>query len=157
MVDSSVPLDENDNNIAALLSGRRSIILLNKTDLEEQTGIEDVRKLLCHTADRSSIIPFSTKEGTGYDAFVQMLKDLFFHGKLSWNDEVVITNARHKQLLEQAAESLDRVSESLDDGMSEDFFSIDLMSAYESLGAIIGEEVGEDLADEIFSRFCMGK
>ena len=86
-----------------------------------------------------------------------MLKDLFFHGKLSWNDEVVITNARHKQLLEQAAESLDRVSDSLDAGMSEDFFSIDLMSAYESLGAIIGEEVGEDLADEIFSRFCMGK
>ena len=163
MVDSSVSLDENDNSIAALLSGRRSIILLNKTDLEEQTGVEDVRKLLhlnhirVEADNMTQIIPFSTKEGTGYDAFVRMLKDLFFHGKLSWNDEVVITNARHKQLLEQAAESLDCVSDSLDDGMSEDFFSIDLMSAYESLGAIIGEEVGEDLADEIFSRFCMGK
>ena len=163
MVDSSVSLDENDNSIAALLSGRRSIILLNKTDLEEQTGVEDVRKLLhlnhirVEADNMTQIIPFSTKEGTGYDAFVRMLKDLFFHGKLSWNDEVVITNARHKQLLEQAAESLDRVSDSLDAGMSEDFFSIDLMSAYESLGAIIGEEVGEDLADEIFSRFCMGK
>ncbi len=173
MVDSSVLLDDNDSSIAALLSGRRSIILLNKTDLAEQTSVEDVRKLLqlndVHSGsvtdkptdsepeNMTHIIPFSTKEGTGYDAFVRMLKDLFFHGKLSWNDEVVITNARHKQLLEQAAESLDRVSDSLDAGMSEDFFSIDLMSAYESLGAIIGEEVGEDLADEIFSRFCMGK
>ena len=173
MVDSSVLLDDNDSSIAALLSGRRSIILLNKTDLAEQTSVEDVRKLLqlndVHSVsamekptdtepeNMTQIIPFSTKEGTGYDAFVRMLKDLFFHGKLSWNDEVVITNARHKQLLEQAAESLDRVSDSLDAGMSEDFFSIDLMSAYESLGAIIGEEVGEDLADEIFSRFCMGK
>ena len=173
MVDSSVLLDDNDSSIAALLSGRRSIILLNKTDLAEQTSVEDVRKLLqlndVHSGsvtdkptdsepeNMTQIIPFSTKEGTGYDAFVRMLKDLFFHGKLSWNDEVVITNARHKQLLEQAAESLDRVSDSLDAGMSEDFFSIDLMSAYESLGAIIGEEVGEDLADEIFSRFCMGK
>ena len=173
MVDSSVLLDDNDSSIAALLSGRRSIILLNKTDLAEQTSVDDVRKLLqlndVHSGsvtdkptdtepeNVTQIIPFSTKEGTGYDAFVRMLKDLFFHGKLSWNDEVVITNARHKQLLEQAAESLDRVSDSLDAGMSEDFFSIDLMSAYESLGAIIGEEVGEDLADEIFSRFCMGK
>lgn len=173
MVDSSVLLDDNDSSIAALLSGRRSIILLNKTDLAEQTSVEDVRKLLqlndVHSGsvtdkptdsepeNMTQIIPFSTKEGTGYDAFVRMLKDLFFHGKLSWNDEVVITNARHKQLLEQAAESLDRVSDSLEAGMSEDFFSIDLMSAYESLGAIIGEEVGEDLADEIFSRFCMGK
>ena len=173
MVDSSVPLDENDRSIAALLSGRRSIILLNKTDLAEQTGVEDVRKMVQDNVVRSAsvmkkskdtepesltqIIPFSAKEGTGYDAFVRMLKDLFFHGKLSWNDEVVITNARHKLLLEQAEDSLERVSDSLDAGMSEDFFSIDLMSAYESLGAIIGEEVGEDLADEIFSRFCMGK
>ena len=73
------------------------------------------------------------------------------------NDEVVITNARHKALLEQTLESLMRVQDSLHQGMSEDFFSIDLMSAYELAGAIIGEEVGEDLVDEIFSRFCMGK
>ena len=154
LVDSSVPLDENDVRIASLLSGRRSVVLLNKSDLEEKTGAEDVRRLL---AQETVILPISAKEGTGYDRLVQVLKDLFFHGKLSWNDEVVITNARHKTLLEQALLSLDRVSDSLEAGMSEDFFSIDLMSAYESLGAIIGEEIGEDLADEIFSRFCMGK
>lgn len=184
IVDSSVPLDENDTRIASLLYGRRSVILLNKSDLAEKTGEEEVRKLLeglqnspvpdtgssqkadlsvqarqPHDAGQSDsvILPISAKEGYGYHDLVQVLKDLFFHGKLSWNDEVVITNARHKALLEQALDSLERTKASLDAGMSEDFFSIDLMSAYESLGSIIGEEVGEDLVNEIFDRFCMGK
>ena len=157
IVDSSVPLDDDDARIAALLSGRRAVILLNKSDLEEKTSEADVRKLLKNQGESEMILPFSAREGTGYEDLIHVLKDLFFHGKLSWNDEVVITNARHKALLEQAGESLDRVIESVDAGMSEDFFSIDLMSAYESLGSIIGEEVGEDLVDEIFSRFCMGK
>lgn len=161
IVDSSVPLDENDIRIASLLSGRRSIILLNKSDLEEKTSVENVRKILSEyhlaSGEEPVVLPISAKEGTGYEDLIRVLKDLFFHGKLSWNDEVVITNARHKVLLEQAQESLNRVSESLNADMSEDFFSIDLMSAYEALGAIIGEEVGEDLVDEIFSRFCMGK
>lgn len=155
IADSSVVLDENDVRIASLLSGRHALILLNKTDLEEETGIADVRRLT--DSEEIPILPFSASIGDGYEEFVRVLKDMFFHGKLSWNDEIVITNARHKVLLEQALESLDRVKGSLDAGMSEDFFSIDLMSAYEALGAIIGEEVGEDLIDEIFSRFCMGK
>ena len=174
IVDSSVSLDEDDFRIAALLSGRRAVILLNKSDLEEKTGEEDVRRFLAGkvggygtesgdsaavfgTAENIPVIPFSAREGLGFDELIRVLKDLFFHGKLSWNDEVVITNARHKALLEQAADSLDRVCDSVDAGMSEDFFTIDLMSAYEALGAIIGQEVGEDLVDEIFSRFCMGK
>ncbi len=155
IVDSSVPLDDNDTRIASLLPGRPSIVLLNKSDLAPVTDEEDVRKLLVE--DESPILPFSAREKTGYDELIRVLKDLFFHGKLSWNDEVVITNARHRSLLEQALESLKRVDESLENGLSEDFFSIDLMSAYESLGKILGEEVGEDLIDEIFSRFCMGK
>lgn len=168
IVDSSVELDENDRRIASLLAGHRAIILLNKTDLEAVTGEEEVRSLL-RAADEAgsaadddhgglhSILPFSAREGTGYEELIRVLKDLFFHGKLSWNDEVVITNARHRELLERSLESLERVSDSLNQEMSEDFFSIDLMSAYEALGRIIGEEVGEDLVNEIFSRFCMGK
>ena len=155
IADSSVPLDENDIRIASLLSGRRALVLLNKTDLEEKTSAEKVRRLT--GSDKIPVLPFSASTGDGYEEFVRVLKDMFFHGKLSWNDEIVITNARQKVLLEQASESLCRVRESLDAGMSEDFFSIDLMSAYEALGAIIGEEVGEDLVNEIFSRFCMGK
>lgn len=162
MVDSSVPLDESDRRIAALLTGRRSIILMNKSDLETVTTQEDVQRLLheIQGQDHSGeeiILPISAREGDGYDSFAGVLENLFFHGRLSWNDEVMITNTRHKTLLEDALAGIVRVEESLDAGMSEDFFSVDLMSAYEALGRIIGEEVGEDLVDEIFSRFCMGK
>ena len=103
------------------------------------------------------MIQFSAAMKQGLEDMVTVLKDMFFHGKLSWNDEVIITNARHRTLLEKALGSLNRVQDSMDAGMSEDFFSIDLMDAYEALGEIIGQEIGDDLADEIFSRFCMGK
>ena len=93
----------------------------------------------------------------GLEDMVTVLKDMFFHGKLSWNDEVVITNARHRTLLEKALGSLNRVQDSMDAGMSEDFFSIDLMNAYRVLGTILGEAVEDDLVEEIFSKFCMGK
>ena len=85
------------------------------------------------------------------------IKNMFFKGELSFNDEVYITNARHKAALEEARESLKLVKNSIDMGMAEDFFSIDLMNAYESLGRIVGESVGEDLVNEIFSKFCTGK
>ena len=86
-----------------------------------------------------------------------MLKDLFFQGEISFNDQVCITNLRQKQLLEESLAALDRVEESLQMGMPEDFYSIDLMDAYEKLGRITGEAVDDDLADEIFAKFCMGK
>ena len=87
----------------------------------------------------------------------QQIKEMFFEGKLTFNDQVYITNARHKKALEDAGKSLEMVENSIRAGMPEDFFSIDLMDAYQSLGAVIGETVGEDLVNEIFSKFCTGK
>ena len=103
------------------------------------------------------IIPTSTKENIGMDVLEDTIQDMFFHGKISFNDEVYITNMRHKEALIDTEQSLKMVRQSLLDEMPEDFYSIDLMSAYASLGTIIGEEVGEDLVNEIFSKFCMGK
>jgi len=159
IVDSSAPLDENDSQICSLLEGRPAIILLNKSDLDTVVEESDIRSLFENKEEGRSIpvLSFSAKQKTGFDELVGMLKDMFFRGKLSWNDEVVITNMRHCSLLQRSEESLKRVKESIDSRMSEDFFSIDLMDAYEALGGIIGEEIGDDLADEIFSRFCMGK
>ena len=163
IADSSTALDENDRRICSLLEGRPAIILLNKSDLETVTDVAAIRALLSSCGIGSSgedevpVIQFSAAMKQGLEDMVAVLKDMFFHGKLSWNDEVVITNARHRTLLEKALGSLVRVQDSMDAGMSEDFFSIDLMDAYEALGEIIGQEVGDDLADEIFSRFCMGK
>ena len=86
-----------------------------------------------------------------------MYERYVFMGELSFNDEIYITNLRHKTALEETKRSLELVECSIEDGMPEDFFSIDLMNAYESLGSITGESVGEDLVNEIFGKFCTGK
>ena len=82
---------------------------------------------------------------------------MFFEGNLSFNNEIYITNVRQKTALKEAYDSLRKVLESIRNGMPEDFYSIDLMDAYEALGSITGETIGEDLVNEIFSKFCMGK
>ena len=152
VVDSSLPLDDNDREIMELLSGRKSIVIYNKTDLEAAVDIEELK-----AKTGSPVIPVSVVEETGISQLEDEIKRMFFHGELSFNDEVYITNARHKAALEEAKESLKLVIGSIAMGMSEDFFSIDLMNAYESLGRIVGESVGEDLVNEIFSKFCVGK
>lgn len=152
VVDSSLPLDENDREIMELLGGRKSIVIYNKTDLESAVDIKELKE-----KTGSPVIPVSVVEKTGITELEETIKKMFFRGEISFDDEVYITNARHKTALEEALESLKMVRESIETGMSEDFFSIDLMSAYESLGKIVGESVGEDLVNEIFSRFCVGK
>ena len=155
VVDASVPLDENDQEIIPLIQSKNTIILLNKSDLE--CIVEEEELLSKIAGDNVRVIKTSTRENTGIDILEDNIKEMFFQGRIKMNDEVVITNLRHKAALQEACESLYQVRKSLEDGMPEDFYSIDLMSAYASLGTIIGEEVGEDLVNEIFSRFCMGK
>ena len=152
VVDSSIPLDENDEEIIAMLAEKKAIVLYNKTDLTSVVDIETLKEKTGH-----KVIPVSAVEETGLSQLEEEIKAMFFKGDISFNDEVYITNARHKEALIDAKNSLDLVKESIEMGMPEDFFSIDLMSAYESLGKIIGESVGEDLVNEIFSKFCMGK
>ena len=152
VVDSSTPLDENDEEIIASIQDKNAIILLNKSDLHQVT----TKEMLKEKIDRKTI-EISAKEQTGIEELETAIQEMFFHGKISFNDEVYITNVRHKNALEETAKSLQMVINSIENGMPEDFFSIDLMNAYEELGSIIGESVGEDLVNEIFSKFCMGK
>ena len=152
VVDSSVPLDSNDEEIMSMLNGKKAIILYNKTDLKAAIEIDTLREKTGHP-----VIPISAKEETGITELEEKIKDMFFGGELSFNDEVYITNARHKAALEEADKSLDLVRNSIQGGLPEDFFSIDLMNTYENLGKILGESVGEDLVNEIFSKFCTGK
>ena len=154
VVDSSVPLDENDFDIIEMIQDKKCIILFNKTDLESLVSVENLKK---RTGKDTVIIKTSTKENTGINDFENAVKEMFFHGEISLNDEVMITNMRHKEALQETLESLKQVKKSIKMQMPEDFYSIDLMSAYSSLGKIIGEEVEEDLVNEIFSKFCMGK
>ena len=154
VVDSSVPLDESDEEIIQMISDKKCIILLNKSDLEGVINEDILKEKL---QKDFVIIKTSTKENTGIEQFEQTLKDMFFQGKIKINDELYITNMRHKAAIMDALQSMKMVKQSLIDEMPEDFYSIDLMSAYAALGTIIGEEVGEDLVNEIFSKFCMGK
>ena len=154
VVDSSIPLDDNDINIFSLIENKNTIILLNKTDLEGVVT-EDVLKEKC--GNRYPIIKISTVENKGIDELEETVQKLFFNGKISFQNEVYITNMRHKEAIREAYDSLLMVQKSVEMDMPEDFYSIDLMNAYASLGRIIGEEVGEDLVNEIFSKFCMGK
>ena len=152
IVDASVPMDQNDFQIMESIKDKQVIILQNKSDLKQIVKREDI---LSHLD--KPLIDISAKEKTGFDEFYQLLNDLFFHGHLSYNDEIYITNMRHKDALEDALESIGQVRKSIEDDMPEDFYSIDLMSAYERLGSIIGEAVEDDLVDTIFREFCMGK
>ena len=152
VVGASVPLDENDAKIMEILKGRKAIVLLNKSDL---TAVIEKEEMEQKTG--APVISISAREETGMEELEEQMKKMFFQGEISFNDEVYITNARHKQALLEAKKSLELTAGSIEMGMPEDFFSIDLMNAYEELGSIIGEAVGEDLVNEIFSKFCTGK
>lgn len=158
VVDSSTDLDENDERILSMLKNRRAVILLNKSDLETVTSEELLRnKMSDFNSGDVDIISISARNQTGMDELEKSIKRMFYMGELSFNDEVFITNIRHRELLKEALASLNQVENSIMAGMPEDFFSIDLMDGYEALGKITGEQVGEDLVNEIFSKFCMGK
>lgn len=152
VADSSTELDHNDIEILSSISNKKAIIILNKTDLEAKTSVEQIKYYTSH-----SIILASMKDQTGIDIFEETVKEMFFHGKISFNDEIYITNIRQKNSLETAQKSIEQVLSSIEKKMPEDFFTIDMMNAYEELGYIIGESVDDDLVNEIFSKFCMGK
>lgn len=178
VMDSSVPLDESDESILEMIDGKNTIVLLNKSDLIPVVTEENIRHFLSKIkktkkeqndsniinikesnkkVDINTIIKTSMRDRNGIDIFLETVKEMFFHGDITYNDEVYITNARHKEALLDAYNSLLQVKKSIEDQMPEDFYTIDLMNAYEKLGLIIGEAVEDDLVNEIFSKFCMGK
>lgn len=152
VVDASIPLDEDDKKIIEILKDRNAIILLNKSDLTSVITEEEMKGYL-----NKRILSVSAKHRIGIDELENTIEEMFFDGKIQMNEEVYITNARHIASLMEVQGSLKLVKQSILDGMPEDFYSIDLMNAYEELGKIIGESVEDDLVNEIFSKFCMGK
>jgi tRNA modification GTPase len=161
VVDASRELDENDIEIMKIIAGKKAVILLNKMDLNVLISKENLeqqlQKEIGGACKNIPMIEISAKEEQGIRDFENLLKKMFLQGEISFNDEVYITNMRQKSALQDAYNSLKKVKESIEMGMPEDFYSIDLMDAYEALGSITGETIGEDLVNEIFSKFCMGK
>lgn len=152
VVDSSRQLDFNDYEIISMIKDKKVITLLNKSDISAVVDKSEIEKLIS-----CSVISISAKHELGLEDLENAVKEMFFSGDISFNEEIYITNERQKQLLIEAKNALVLVKEGIELGMSEDFFTIDLMTAYEKLGFIIGEEIEDDLADNIFKKFCMGK
>ncbi|MDC7302314.1 tRNA uridine-5-carboxymethylaminomethyl(34) synthesis GTPase MnmE [Agathobacter ruminis] len=152
VIDSSGEMDQEDHDLLSYLKDKKAIVILNKTDLEQKIQIKDVEEIT-----NLPVIAISAKENTGIDLLEKQVHHLFIAGEITYNDQVYVTNVRHKSLIAEAISSLNLVLKSIEDQMPEDFYSVDLMNAYKQLGLIIGESVEDDLVEEIFSKFCMGK
>ncbi len=152
VVDSSVELDENDHNIMNIIKDKNVIIILNKSDLESVVTEETFGDII-----KAPVISISTKTLDGIENLENIIKEMFINGKIQFNDELIITNLRQKNSLKDALKSLKLVINSIESALPEDFYTIDMMNAYEELGKITGQSVDEDLANEIFAKFCMGK
>ena len=154
VVDSSVSIDDNDRRIIPILQNRKAVVLCNKSDLNQAVSEDEIHSVV---GEGIRIIHTSTKDGSGLEELEQTVEEMFFRGEVYRNDEIYMTNIRHRKAMEEAYNSIGMVRNSIRMNMPEDFYAIDLMSAYRSLGLIIGEEVEDDLVNEIFSKFCMGK
>ena len=152
VIDGLHPLDDEDIELIKSIKNKNAIILINKSDKELVLGIEDIKKI-CN----KDIIIFSAKEGIGVDELENLIKKKFISNEINFNDQIIITNIRHQEILNEAYESLEMCLSSIEEGYEEDFFTIDLLNAYEALGEIIGETIDDDVVNEIFSKFCMGK
>lgn len=152
VVDSSTELDENDYEIINLIKDLKTVVLLNKSDLNTVTTKEKIEELTGR-----DVFLISAKENKGLDELSDHIVNMFTEGKIDFNDEIYISNERNKVALDNALESFRLVLSSIEAGMPEDFYTIDLLNAYEELGKVVGESVEDDLVNEIFSKFCMGK
>ncbi|MCR4962161.1 MAG: tRNA uridine-5-carboxymethylaminomethyl(34) synthesis GTPase MnmE [Lachnospiraceae bacterium] len=154
IIDSTTEITDEDKEIIELVKDKKLIVLINKIDMPGIIRSEDVEKYLSGDYD---IVEISAKEGTGIRELSQKIYNRFLSGSFKSDEEIVITNLRQAEELKTASDSLNNVTNSINMDLPEDFYSIDLMNAYAALGRIIGEDVDDDLVNEIFSKFCMGK
>lgn len=154
VVDGTVEIDDNDRKIISLIreNEKKAVVILNKSDQEQVIDVRQAEELTA-----CPVIALSAKEETGLDILSHTIQKMFFNGEIALNEEAIIVNARQKSLLKDALKSLELVCNGIHDGMPEDCYMIDLTDAYEILGQVIGEEVEEDLVNQIFAKFCMGK
>lgn len=153
MLDASRKISEEDIQILDLVKDKKTIVILNKTDLNREINLDDIEEKL----EQYKIIDMSIKDKTGINELEKVLKDMFFNGNINIDNDIYITSVRHKDSLLKAKESLMHVIESIEVGMPEDCYSIDLKNCYEFLGQITGDSLSESIIDKIFSEFCLGK
>lgn len=152
VVDASEPLGEADSQIISMLEKKNGIVLLNKSDLKTVVSKEEIVEKI-----EWNVIPFSNETKDGLKQLEEYIRNSFLKGDITYNDQIYLTNLRHKEAVEDARNSLQQVVQTIEDGMPEDFYTIDMMDAYKKLGLINGDTATEDLVNKIFKDFCMGK
>jgi len=157
VVEISSDIDDEDLKILDFTKGKQQIVLLNKVDIFRGDLDEIIKKTQDIVGQDIPVIPFSAKSGSGLKELTETVQEKFFAGQIDLNDQIFVTNVRHIQALKKAYASLLLVEEGAQAGITEDLISVDLTDAYEAMGEIIGETLEEDIVNEIFSKFCMGK
>ena len=152
IIDVSKPLSSEDKELLEEIKSRKSVLILNKTDLERGLTDEEYKAF-----SEFNPVEISAKKRVGIEKLTEIIKEMFFNGELDFNNEIYLSNLRQEGAIRRAKESLNMVLESIDSGVSEDFYTIDLMNAYNAIGEVTGDTTSEDLADKIFKDFCMGK
>ncbi len=153
VLDNSKPLDDEDLEILDFIKNKKTLVLINKTDLKANLNIDSLKEHI----KEDNILMLSAKEDLGFDTLRDKIEKLFFDGEINVNEDILISNERNKHSLYNSIESLKNVLETIENKMPEDFISMDLIEAYRYLGEITGESLDEDVIDKIFSEFCLGK
>ncbi|GGA46638.1 tRNA modification GTPase MnmE [Kroppenstedtia guangzhouensis] len=147
------PLSEDDKKLLKMVRNQTAIVVVNKMDLPQRLDLQEVRNLI----GESPLITTSMIREQGIDQLEEAIVDLFMGGKAAAADATYVSNARHISLLKQARKQIRDAIEGIEAGVPLDMVEIDLKNAWQSLGEIIGDAVAEDLIDQIFSQFCLGK
>ncbi|HAN09038.1 MAG TPA: tRNA uridine-5-carboxymethylaminomethyl(34) synthesis GTPase MnmE [Clostridiales bacterium] len=153
IMDNSSPLSKEDTSILESIKSKKYIVILNKSDLPAVIDFSVLRNFITD----APIINISITESTGFDILEQTIKMMFMSGQIDVNNDVILTNVRHKNALHKAEESMDNVLDNIKLSHTQELLAVDLQNAYRYLGEITGESVSEDIIHSIFSRFCLGK
>lgn len=153
IMDGSSPISDEDREIAGYLDGRNSVVLINKNDLGRGFTNDDVRELITDPV----IIETSLINDEGIDEIENHIEELVYGGELSQHESTMVNNIRHIELLQQSRDSMRDAMEMTLAGEALDFIEVDVRNAYDLLGEITGETVSDDIINEVFARFCLGK
>lgn len=156
VLDGMTGILPEDLDIIRESAGKKRIVLINKTDVADEEKVQDMKMCLREQGDPPVVVT-SMIDGTGMDELTDTIERLFVSGDISMNNEVIITNVRHRQLIDEAIASLGSAEAAHTSGLPLDFVTIDIKESAEYLGQITGESVSEDVVNEIFSQFCIGK
>ena len=146
-------MEQEDKEILSFIKEKHSIVLLNKSDLAQQLSIEELSQFV----PKEQILSISVHQGSGLDALMDAIKNMFFSGMVQADEDALLGNVRHKTALLAAREAMAHCLETIRTRMPEDFISMDLQDASRALGEITGDVADEEIIDRIFTKFCLGK